>query len=436
MQNELDTHLHISRSEYRTMKIKKTFRALIARHWIIFTISLLLTGMILVLAGFSFQATKNTAFHEFNQKQLVKVNEAIYKIESYFKTISWALKSLGDLTGVHNFDERSTRQLLALEIQELERLGINEIGVLDARGVLQYSAVAVQMEGADYSGLEYFEQTKKMTSDDTYTIALVDPIGIKTNKKTILIAVPMFAFPAEINDISISGTFAGIVFCTLELDHFIQNLVAPIESSEIGHALLIDHQYEVLWIDDESLLGKSLYEEAADFPTFQKLLDKMVSGESGTGEVSFYSFDPADNTFTEDIERMLLAYEFISLGHQLWALGMWAPKKDAEELIHSPYVNHFILLFCIIVTTVLGLSYTTTMAFRYNRNLKKEVEAKTNEISTSHLRLLTVLDSLDAAIFVADIETCEIIFVNQYLCSFYSDVVGNPCWQFMNTDQQ
>jgi two-component system response regulator HydG len=418
------------------MNLQNIFRVLIVRPWIISTISLLLIGIILALASLSFQATKNAAFHEFNQKQLVKVNEAVFKIESYFESISWALRSLGNLSGVHNFDERSTRQVLALEIQELKPLGINEIGVLDSNGVLRYNAVVHQKEGADYSEMKYFRQTKEMATADTYTIALVDPIGIETDKKEILIAVPMFAYPPEIKDISFSGAFSGIVFCTLGLDHFIQTIIAPLKFSKRGHAFLIDNQYEVLWMPDKSFVGKSLYEEAFEFPAFQNILEKMVSGESGTGEFSFYSFDNAVNQVTKDIEERLIAYEFISLGHQLWALGLCAPKKDAEKRIHSPYVNHLILLICIIVTTVLGLSYTITMAFRYNKNLKTEVEAQTNEFKTSHLRLLTVLDSLDAAIFVADIETCEILFVNQYLCNFYSDVVGKPCWQLLNAGQK
>ncbi len=100
------------------MNLQNIFRALVARPWIILTISLLLTGIILALGSLSFQATKKAAFHDFNQKQLEKVNEAVFKIESYFESISWALKSMGELNGVHNFDERSTRQVLALEIQD------------------------------------------------------------------------------------------------------------------------------------------------------------------------------------------------------------------------------------------------------------------------------------------------------------------------------
>ncbi len=418
------------------MNLQKIFRALIVRPWIILTISLVLIGIILLLGSLSFQATKNAAFHEFNQKQLVKVNEAIFNIESYFESISWALKSLGNLNGVHNFDEDSTRQVLALEIQELKNLGISEIGVLDSNGVLRYNAVVHQMEGADYSEMKYFRQTKEMVQAHTYTIAVVDPIGTKTDEKAILIAVPMFVNPAEANEISFSGTFSGIVFCTLGLDHFIQTLIAPLKFSKGGHAFLIDDRYEVLWMPDKSFFGKNLYEEASEFTAFRKILEKMVGGESGTGEFAFYSFDNVDNKVTEDIEEKLIAYECVNLGHQLWALGLWAPKTDAEKLINSPYVNHLILLICIIVTTILGFSYTTTMAFRYNKNLKMEVEAKTNEFKTSHLRLLTVLDSLDAAVFVADIETCEILFVNQYLCNLYSDVVGKPCWQLLNADQK
>ena len=418
------------------MSLKNIFRALKVRPWIVLTISLLLIGIISALGSLSFRATKNAALHEFNQKQLAKVSEAIRKIDSYFESVSRALKALGNLNGVHHFDERTTRQVLALEIQELKPLGINEIGVLDSNGVLRYTAVVNQMEGANFSEAKYFLKTKEMAPADTFTISLVEPIGIETDKKAILIAVPMFDHPAEANDISFEGTFSGIVFCTLDLDPFIQSHIAPLKFSKRGHSLLIDDQYEVLWMPDKSFVGKSLYEEATEFPAFQNILEKMVGRESGTGQFSFYGFNIAGNKVTEDIEENLIAYEFINLGPQVWALGLWAPKKDAEKLIHSPYVNHLILLVCIIVTTVLGLTYTTTMAFRYNKNVKLEVEAKTDEFKTSHLRLLTVLDSLDAAVFVADIETCEILFVNQYLCNFYSDVVGKPCYQLLDADQK
>jgi len=48
----------------------------------------------------------------------------------------------------------------------------------------------------------------------------------------------------------------------------------------------------------------------------------------------------------------------------------------------------------------------------------------------SHERFLTVLNSIDAAIYVADMKTYEILFMNKYMIeSFGRDMTGKICWQ-------
>ena len=50
-------------------------------------------------------------------------------------------------------------------------------------------------------------------------------------------------------------------------------------------------------------------------------------------------------------------------------------------------------------------------------------------LRASHERFLTVLDSIDATIYVADMETYEILFMNNYMIkSFGSDITGEICW--------
>lgn len=44
-------------------------------------------------------------------------------------------------------------------------------------------------------------------------------------------------------------------------------------------------------------------------------------------------------------------------------------------------------------------------------------------------QLLLVLDSLEALVYVADIETYEILYENKYGRTFFGDVVGKVCWQ-------
>ncbi|MFC1523412.1 PAS domain S-box protein [Thermodesulfobacteriota bacterium] len=56
-------------------------------------------------------------------------------------------------------------------------------------------------------------------------------------------------------------------------------------------------------------------------------------------------------------------------------------------------------------------------------------------LEESHDRLLRVLDSLDAIVYVADIETGELLFLNKYSRDVFGDVVGKTCWQSLQFNQ-
>ena len=58
-------------------------------------------------------------------------------------------------------------------------------------------------------------------------------------------------------------------------------------------------------------------------------------------------------------------------------------------------------------------------------------EQKETEMAlrTSHERFLTVLDSIDATVYVADMETYEILFMNKHMIeSFGRNMTGEICW--------
>ncbi len=55
------------------------------------------------------------------------------------------------------------------------------------------------------------------------------------------------------------------------------------------------------------------------------------------------------------------------------------------------------------------------------------------ELEASHRRFMTVLDGLDAAIYVANLEADEILFANRAFKNIYGyDAVGRNCWQVTN----
>jgi len=68
-----------------------------------------------------------------------------------------------------------------------------------------------------------------------------------------------------------------------------------------------------------------------------------------------------------------------------------------------------------------------------NENLTREFAERRraeDEIKRSHEILLTVLDSIDADVFVADLETHEVLMMNRHMQeSFGGDLTGTKCWE-------
>jgi PAS domain S-box-containing protein len=413
------------------MNISKAITVLNERPWLIAIISFLLVAVILIAGHQSFKATEQATFNEFNQRQLVMARGAVAGIELYFRTLAEAMHAMARMDGVRLFDENTTRDILALEINELERLGVNDIGVLDAHGVLKFSARAPHSEGDDFSQRRYYLEAKEMTSYENYIIRFIDSKSVETGKQGIVVGVPMFEAQADKSPSSPLGQFAAVAFCTLNSDYLIQKFVAPVKSTEGGHAFLIDDGSRVLWASDSSLFRKNLLQEVEGFPSFQQILERMTSGDSGTAQYSYYRFDDSTGNYSKDKEEKLIAYVPARLGAQLWSLGIWAPKEDARRLIRSAYVKHLLLVALITISILLGCSYALAMSLRYNRTLEGNVKVKTKEFQESHRRLLTVMDSLDAAVYVVDLETHEILDGNKYVRDLFGDVVGKTCWRVL-----
>jgi hypothetical protein len=404
--------------------------------WVIIIMALLLVAVMLILGNQSFKATEKAAFDEFNQRQLVLATGAAGGIELYFETLAGDLRALGRMPEIQHLDEAPTRREIQHTFDTLELLGVNDVGVLDANGVLRSNAMAHQIEGVDFSWRRYYQEAKEMTSSDTYIVEFVEFKGVEAGQKGVLVAVPMFETGTDEDYPAPSGQFAGVVLCTLKLDTIAQKFVAPIQSSERGYAFVVDDEYDVLWSPDRSLFGKNLLEESEGFPAFQQIVERMSAGNSGAAEYSYYKYEDSSGQYSRDKrEENLIAYAPIHLGNEVWAVGVWAPKEDARQLIRSAYLRQLLVVGLSLLTILLGSSYSLAAFYRTGKFLEKEVETKTGELKESHERLLTVLDSLDAVVYVADMETYEILLVNKYLRNLLGDVVGQTCWQTLQVGQ-
>jgi DNA-binding CsgD family transcriptional regulator/PAS domain-containing protein len=53
----------------------------------------------------------------------------------------------------------------------------------------------------------------------------------------------------------------------------------------------------------------------------------------------------------------------------------------------------------------------------------------------SHQRLLTILDSLNALVYVADMDTYEVLFINKYGMEAWGNIIGQTCWKTLQSGQ-
>jgi len=74
----------------------------------------------------------------------------------------------------------------------------------------------------------------------------------------------------------------------------------------------------------------------------------------------------------------------------------------------------------------------------FSQRASAEIErGKINKkLKEGHQRLLTILDSLDALVYVSDMETYELLFVNKYGRDIWGDIEGSICWQKLQEDQK
>ena len=69
-----------------------------------------------------------------------------------------------------------------------------------------------------------------------------------------------------------------------------------------------------------------------------------------------------------------------------------------------------------------------------NSQIAQLAKSKTSH-ETMHNMLLSVLDSLDAIVYVADIKTYELLFLNKYSRDIFGDTIGKKCWETLQTGQ-
>jgi signal transduction histidine kinase/CheY-like chemotaxis protein len=167
----------------------------------------------------------------------------------------------------------------------------------------------------------------------------------------------------------------------------------------------------------------------------------------GVGVTVFSHSAPPLNRFERILQRL----------HLVPLIPLTAPVHYADQFIGTltvqwqcrSFYQHLYVFFALMLALAVAHLYTGVV--RAKQDLSQRVKARTAELAASNESLQsqirerqraehavqqaydtfrTILDSIDATIYVADMETHEILFMNRVMKAAYKgDKVGQICWQ-------
>ena len=112
--------------------------------------------------------------------------------------------------------------------------------------------------------------------------------------------------------------------------------------------------------------------------------------------------------------------------------GRWTEAALSRVFqVKRPYYlqTWFILLLLAGLTVLTYLTHRYYITWRYSAELSKEVGKRTKELALSNERFITVLDGMDSMVYVADMDSYEILFANENVKKRYGEVIGEKCWR-------
>jgi signal transduction histidine kinase/CheY-like chemotaxis protein/CHASE3 domain sensor protein len=100
-------------------------------------------------------------------------------------------------------------------------------------------------------------------------------------------------------------------------------------------------------------------------------------------------------------------------------------QSQAEQTISNTYQKALLIIFSLLIA---ALVIAFLLAFILAGTLTDRQQAE-KELNQAHERILTILDSIDSTVYVADMDTCEILFMNKRMITdFGGDKTGDICY--------
>jgi diguanylate cyclase (GGDEF)-like protein len=318
------------------------------------TIVLFLT-LVIALAAWSMhiygESTQNIRSRVIEQQRVLAI-QAANGIDTHLYWLELELKRLATspVWRTSNLDawHATLRELLAFggEIQ------IQDVGYIDANGILQAMARTPQMEGQNYSLLGYFQRSHDLDSDRTVYEVITYHTGKAWEKGLIM------AQPVRLAD----GKFGGVVLFTLRLADLITKFLPP-TSVDGGAIWLADELGQVY--HPSRPLGFPVSMLFTDEKAYQELLRDARKGERFNSDIA-----------APEGKSQIVSIMPLKMAGKVWSVVVSTPGDLARmqtRHIFTDYVAFFLVAGGI---SLVNLFFHTRMIRQTHQELEEEIQTR------------------------------------------------------------
>ncbi len=351
--------------------------------------------------------TRQRAFQDLTAVQGIHARQAAKGMEEYIGRWTTLLLAAAESHGVVDLDQTGKNRLAFI----LAAYGsdVRAVTRVDLSGRIIYTLPEnPDAVGADISSQDHVRRilkTRAPVMSDVFTAVQGYP--------AVAVHVPVFDRKA----------FRGTLAVLLDFREIAKRYLDVIRVGESTTAHLITARGVQIYSPFPDHVGKPAPETAPGSPGFSAMVHEMVQGRQGSAA---YSLDPSPEKGKGPAEYRAM-YLPVRLADTFWSLAVASESREVLKPLESLRMR----LIAVIGILFAGIAVFTYFAIRAWGIVKEEEQRKKAEetLRFERSQLLSILDSIDATIYVADLKTYEVLFLNRHMKLLFGEkAVGEPCF--------
>ncbi len=365
---------------------QKTFRLL----------ALILVLSILAVTGWSFflyhsyTTAKSLVKEQFNNHQLLLVKEIAMGIEEDIKLLVRELELLSKSPAAKNLNLKDGRGVMEETFDYVKTLHVNDMALIDSRGIVRIALMSPQLEGSNFSDREYFKRAAALkTLTPVYEFITLK--GVDIGGKGVVIAMPFFTADKK---------FGGVIFFTLKISELIKEFIPESPGSTL---CVVDTEGDCLYQHGQGtcIVGGDISKYHISHKSF---LENVKAGKA----------DKAEYISPEGMKIVAASYP-VKIGKQALSPVICTPEKTISELLTSLFVDFIAATaigFLIIVGTSFAIVYVVDRWGSELAEVNKQLQEEITERKRTEDELMRYRDHLED---MAKERTAELTKVNEQL---------------------